>query len=222
VRAERVEFEARDEISEPCIKRRRSFCMDGISDFIFKASRAYTSLSLIDALAKSLFNLMSYGQHKCSAATAAFRTNFPPGRVVDPAAAGFFGIFRVYHLFDVGGVSGKSLLARNRRRELSLAVLFAGNFRDVPARMVWQTEFLSNVAGVFTGLFCFVGAGRISFHLLLLSRRVLQRILGRPDRVRRRRAAQKISRRKIFPADPAKRPPLFRLPRGSVHHFSFA
>lgn len=193
-----------------------------ISDFIFRASRAYTSLSLIDALAKSLFNLMSYGQRKCSAATAAFRTNFPPGRVVDSAAAGVFGIFRVHHLFDVGGVSGKSLLARNRRRELSLAVLLAGNFRNIPARVVWKAFILADVAGVFAGLFCFVGAGRISFHLLLLSRRVLQGILGRPDCVRRWRAAQKVSRRKIFPPDPAKRPPLFRLRCHAVHHFSIA
>src|SRR5271170_7373652 len=136
---------------------------------------------------------MSYGQRKCSAATTAFRTNFPTGRVVDSAAAGVFGIFRVHHLFDVGGVSGKSLLARNRRRKLSLAVLFTGNFRDVSARVVWQTFILAGVAGVFAGLFCFVGAGRIPLHLLLLSRRVLQGVLGRPDRVRRRRAAQKIS-----------------------------
>src|SRR5277367_1516847 len=109
---------------------------DEISDFIFKASRAYTSLSLIDAPAKSLFNLMSYGQRKCSAATTAFRTNFPSRRVVDSAAAGVFGIFHVHRLLDVGGVSGKSLLARNRRRELSLAVLFAGNFWNISARMV--------------------------------------------------------------------------------------
>src|SRR5580704_17542298 len=102
---------------------------------------------------------MSYGQRKCSAATTAFRTNFPPGRVVDSAAAGFFRIFRVHRLFDVGGVSWKSLLARNRRRELSLTVLFAGNFWNVPARVVWQTDFLADVAGVFAGLFCFVGAG---------------------------------------------------------------
>src|SRR5277367_2127786 len=123
---------------------------DEISDFIFKASRAYTSLSLIDASAKSLFNLMSYGQCKCSAATAAFRTNFSPGRMVDSAGAGVFGIFHFHRLFDVGGVSGKSLLARNWRRGLSLAVLFAGNFWNVAARVVWQTFILADVAGVFT------------------------------------------------------------------------
>ena len=84
-----------------------------------------------------------------------------------------------------------------------------------------RTRFLRHagvVAGlhsVFAGVFDFVGAGRISFHLLLLSRRVLQGVLGRPDQLRRRRAAQNISRRTIFSAHHPKRSPLFSLPRAS-------
>jgi hypothetical protein len=82
---------------------------------------------------------------------------------VDTTTLGFSRIFRVHHLLDLGGVSGKQLLVRGQWRELSLPVLFAGNFWNVAARMVWQTNLVADVADFFAGLFCLVGAGRFRF-----------------------------------------------------------
>ena len=64
---------------------------------------------------------------------------------------------------------------------------------DVPA---WWPGALPYSAGPADSL----GAGRIPVHLLLLSRRLLQGVLGRSARMRRRRAAQEVSRRALVPA----------------------
>ncbi len=58
-----------------------------------------------------------------------------------------------------------------------------------------------------------LGAGRLPLHLLLLSRRVLQGVLGRSARLRRRRAAQEVPGRALVPADPPEHPPLLPVPR---------
>ena len=62
-------------------------------------------------------------------------------------------------------------------------------------------------------LLILLGAGRLPLHLLLLPRRLLQGVLGRPAVVRRRRAAQDVSGRAIVSAHPAEHPPLLPLPR---------
>ena len=59
-------------------------------------------------------------------------------------------------------------------------------FGTLPA---WWPAWAAVLAGVSDS----VGAGRLPVHLLLLSRRLLQGVLGRPDQLRRRRAAQDVS-----------------------------
>ena len=54
--------------------------------------------------------------------------------------------------------------------------------------------------------------GVLPAHLLLLPRRVLQGVLGRPAVVHRRRAAQELLGRELVSADPAERPSLLPVP----------
>ena len=56
--------------------------------------------------------------------------------------------------------------------------------------------------------------GSVPLHLLLLSRRLLQGVLGRPAGLRRRRAAQGLLGRELVPADLPERPPLLLVHRG--------
>ncbi len=100
----------------------------------------------------------------------------------------------------------------------------AGNFlsgtvsRSGQPRLVGSSAGLvAGVAAFLAGLSGFVGAGGFPLHLLLLSRRVLQGILGRSAELRRRRAAQGLSRRTLLPAHHAKCPPLFHVSGGDVH-----
>ena len=63
-----------------------------------------------------------------------------------------------------------------------------------------------------------VGAAGIPLHLLLLSRRVLQSVLGRPAVLHRGRAAQDLLGREEVPADhSAKRAPLLSVLRDPLH-----
>ena len=90
-------------------------------------------------------------------------------------AADVFSPGRVHRLFDVGSFSGRALSFR----KLLIAVLFTGNFRRDAARDVRrETGVDSRVGAFYARAFDFVGARRISIYLLLLSRRVLQGILG--------------------------------------------
>jgi hypothetical protein len=57
-----------------------------------------------------------------------------------------------------------------------------------------------------------LGAWRIPSHLLLLSRRVLQSLLGRSPVVYCRGSEKTISWRALVPSDPAEHPPLLPLP----------
>ena len=77
----------------------------------------------------------------------------------------------------------------------------------------WWPSWLPFLARVFGS----VGSGGFSVHLLLLSRRLLQSVLGRPDQLRRRRTAKGISGRKFLPAHHAEHSPLLPLPGAVVH-----
>src|SRR5208282_5472733 len=118
-----------------------------------------------------------------------------PRRVVGAAAARLPRLFRLYRLFHLGGASRESLLVQRQRRGLSVAFLFAGDFRHYAARDFRNGAGLVAVvaAQIFTGLPDFVGASRFPVHLLLLSRRVLQGVLGRSHQLRRRRTAKRLS-----------------------------
>ena len=93
------------------------------------------------------------------------------------AADGFdiYRIVRVCRLFDLGGVSGRSLFIR----KLPFAILFAGNFRKFAAQHFWREAGVdSELASFFACAFNSLGSGGFSDDLLLLSRCVLQSILG--------------------------------------------
>ena len=112
--------------------------------------------------------------------------NYARGRLVDPAAARFHRIIEFYRLLDVGGVSGKRLFLR----QLCLAVLFAGTAWRFAAQLVWtETGLVAAMVSIFAGAFYSLGTGRFPGHLLLLSWRVLQSVLGRSASMRRWRAA---------------------------------
>ena len=73
-----------------------------------------------------------------------------------------------------------------------------GIFGDSPHTLVWaETELVAGLAFVFARASDSLGARRISTHLLLLSRRLLQSVLGRSAGVHRRRAAQNLSRASV-------------------------
>ena len=128
--------------------------------------------------------------------------------MVDPAAARFSRIVDFHRLFHVGGVSGKRLLLW----QLHLAFLFAGTFWRFAAQLVWTKAIVvAGLAHLFPRILNSLGARRVSTHLLLLSRRVLQSVLGRSASVHRGRAAQDLLGRTFVPAHHAKCAPLFSL-----------
>src|SRR5205814_231491 len=97
------------------------------------------------------------------------------GHLVDPAAARFYRFIDFHHLFHVGGVSGNELFLR----QLRLAVLFAGTVWQFTPQLVWtETGLVAAVASVFAGAFYSLGARWLPAYLLLLSRRLLQSVLG--------------------------------------------
>src|SRR4029077_1090780 len=86
--------------------------------------------------------------------------------LVDAAAARFSRIIDVHRLLDVGCVSGHALFFR----KLRVAVLFAGNFRQLAAQLVRpKTNLVAKLALIFASTFNSLGARRIPSDLLLLS-----------------------------------------------------
>jgi len=74
------------------------------------------------------------------------------------------------------------------------------------------------LAHFFTGAFYSMGAGRVPAHLLLLSRGVLQSVLGRSSGMYRWGTAQDLLGRAVVPAHHAEHPPIFSL-SGAFDHF---
>src|SRR5207245_943063 len=72
---------------------------------------------------------------------------------------------------------------------------------------------VAGVAAVLAGALDPVGAGGLPGDLLLLPRRLLQGLLGRPALLRRGRTAPELLGRALPAADPPEHPPLFPLPR---------
>src|SRR6266481_6627705 len=136
------------------------------------------------------------------------------GRLVDPAAAGFHRIIDFHRLLHLGGVSGKRLFLR----QLRFTVLFAGTVRRFAAQLVWaETRLVAAVASIFAGAFYSLGTRWLPAHLLLLSWRLLQSVLGRSAGMHCRRATQKLLGRAFIPADHAERASVFPLSGALVH-----
>lgn len=95
--------------------------------------------------------------------------------MVVAAAAGFPRVIDFHRLFNLGSVPGYHLLFW----QLHFAIVFAGNFWGLTAQLAWtETWLVANVAHLFAGPACSLGAGWISADVLLLPRRILQSILG--------------------------------------------
>src|SRR4029453_19428388 len=71
---------------------------------------------------------------------------------------------------------------------------------------------VAGLAAFFARLVDSVGAGWIPLYLLLLSRRLLQSILGGPALLHRGRASQELPWRKLIPTRHAEHPSLLPLP----------
>src|SRR5437762_10577393 len=132
------------------------------------------------------------------------------GSLLDPTALGLSRIVDFYCLFDVGCVSGCTLFLR----QLHFTVLFAGDFWRVAAQLVWyQAIMVAELASIFTSVVGALGPRRLSAHLLLLSRCLLQVVLGRSAGMHRGGTSKDLSGRTFLPPDYAKRTPLFSLSR---------
>src|SRR5207302_8412366 len=108
---------------------------------------------------------------------ARVRSDHATGRVVGPTVTGFPGTVGFHRLLDVGSVPGRALSLG----AVPVAVLLAGTFwRCHPQLVRGEAGLVAGVAAVFAGALDSLGAGRIPAHLLLLSGRLLQGILGRP------------------------------------------
>src|ERR1700737_1790328 len=102
--------------------------------------------------------------------TPVFWGNDAGGCLVAAAAPRLSRIVDLYRLFHLGCVSGDSLFFR----QLHLAVLFAGAFWQFAAQLVRsEANLVADLVSLFAGVINSLGAGRISTHLLLLSRRLL-------------------------------------------------
>src|SRR5438132_11778765 len=118
--------------------------------------------------------------------------------LVVATAARLYRISDVYRLFHVGGVSGYELF----RWQLRLAFLFAGNVWRFATQLVWtQARVVARLAHFLSCTVGSLGTRRISCHVLLLLRCILQSILGRSAGELRLWAVQMLLGRGIVYAD---------------------
>src|SRR5690349_6911844 len=105
----------------------------------------------------------------------------PQRLLVGCPPADIFGARDVRRLFDVGGVPGRPLLFR----AIPIPVLFSLTLRRPDGRPAWlvrhpyETWLVSRLDSLVGGVMDPMGTRRVSTHLLLLSRRILQSVLGR-------------------------------------------
>src|SRR5438067_2125598 len=111
--------------------------------------------------------------------------------MVAPATRRFSHSWWVCGVRDVGRVSERSLHVR----PISVAILFAGDLwrsaHVVVRRKAWV---VAGVAPVFPGADHPAVSRPVSFYVLLLSRRILQSVLGGSAELRRGRAALELHR----------------------------
>src|SRR4030095_15700904 len=153
-------------------------------------------------------------ERKNGAPPAFIRADDARGRLVDTAAARFYRIIDFHRLLHLGGVSGKRLFLR----QLRFAILFAGTIRRFAAQLVWaETGLVAAVASILAGAFYPLGTRWLPAHLLLLSWRLLQSVLGRSAGMHCGRAAKELLGRAFVPAHHAKCASLFSLSGALVH-----
>src|SRR5262245_39872850 len=129
--------------------------------------------------------------------------------MVGRAASNLPRPLRLHPLRYLGGFPGRPLPLGT----LSFSFLLAGNLRRRRA-LVARNEagLVALVASLLARALDPLGARWLPFHLLLLPRRLLQRILGRSPLLRGRGAKKAITGGKLLPSHSAKPPPLFSLP----------
>src|SRR4029077_311074 len=112
--------------------------------------------------------------NNCFTASFIWRDN-AGRRLVDAAAIRLCRIIDLHRLFHVGSVSGTKLFFW----QLHLTILFARNSRKFTAQLVWtETRLVASLANLLSRVTRSLGAGWIPVDMLLLSRRLLQGILG--------------------------------------------
>src|SRR6267142_2165310 len=116
---------------------------------------------------------------------------------------------RLHHL---GGLPGRALPLR----KLSLPVLLARAVRLGERLVRPQARLVAGLAGVFAGDPDPLGARRVPADLLLLPRRLLQGVLGRPALVCRERAARALPGRGVAAAGPHERASVLPVPGVAV------
>src|SRR5687767_9752006 len=116
-----------------------------------------------------------YGARRCCYQTRLVWPNHAQGCMVAATNFGVSRVIGVCRLLDVGRFPGQELHVG----AVSFAVLFTGAFRVVTARVVWaEAGSVAELAAIFARVVDSLGTGRFSAHVLLLSRRVLQIVLG--------------------------------------------
>ena len=78
---------------------------------------------------------------------------------------------------------------------------------------------VAGVVVVLAGLFDFVGPGWISFYVLLLSRQLLQGVLGGSAGLRCGRTAEELLGRALIPAHYSEHSQVLSVPRSYLHIF---
>ena len=143
-----------------------------------------------------------------AASCARVRPNDATGCVVAAVGRHVLRLHVVHRLFDVGGLLEREL----RVRPVPVADVLAAAVRAVGALSWFGGPAHPDVVAVVPPVLGrgpdSLGPGGLPAHLLLLSRRLLQGVLGGPVRLRGRRAAQEVPRRALVSARHPEHPPL--------------
>ena len=149
-----------------------------------------------------------------SRAATALWPDRPPRRLVGAAGGDLHHPRELRRLRHLGRVPERVLPLG----PVPVALLLARTVRRLAARVVRaQARLVAGAAAVQPGAAHPPLSRALPLYLLLLPRRVLQGVLGRPAQLRRGRAAQGLPGRALDAARAAERPPLFPLRRADLH-----
>ena|SRR5688572_10914360 len=133
--------------------------------------------------------------------------NLAQRRLVGPTDGGFYRAFHLHRVFHVGRIAGNELHVGS----VSFPVLFARNLWIFAARAAGaKARLVAGMAAIFASVVDSLGARNVPVDVLLLSRGLLQSVLGGPAVVHCQRAAKVVLGRAILAApDPKLAPLLF-------------